>query len=80
MNGSMSPEETLKHLLDEVAKVVVGQRQLIEGLLVGLLCGGHVLVEGVPGLAKTTAVRTLARALGLNAGAFKASLSEIGLD
>ena len=41
------PQETLKHLLDEVAKVVVGQRPLIEGLLIGLLCEGHVLVEGV---------------------------------
>jgi MoxR-like ATPase len=62
------PEETLKRLLDEVAKVVVGQRPLVEGLLVGLLSGGHVLVEGVPGLAKTTAVRTLASALGLGFG------------
>jgi MoxR-like ATPase len=56
---------TLKRLLDEVGRVVVGQRALLEGLLVGLLAGGHVLVEGVPGLAKTTAVRTLAQALGL---------------
>ena len=56
---------TLKRLLDEVGRVVVGQQALLEGLLVGLLAGGHVLVEGVPGLAKTTAVRTLAQALGL---------------
>ena len=56
---------TLKRLLDEVGRVVVGQRALLEGLLVALLAGGHVLVEGVPGLAKTTAVRTLAQALGL---------------
>jgi MoxR-like ATPase len=56
---------TLKRLLDEVGRVVVGQHALLEGLLVGLLAGGHVLVEGVPGLAKTTAVRTLAQALGL---------------
>jgi len=55
----------LKRLVDEVGRVVVGQRPLVEGLLVGLLSGGHVLVEGVPGLAKTTAVRTLAAALGL---------------
>ena len=68
MAGIESPQETLKHLLDEVAKVVVGQRSLIEGLLIGLLSGGHVLVEGVPGLAKTTAVRTLATALGLGFG------------
>ena len=58
-------EEALKRLLDEVGRVVVGQQTLIEGLLIGLLSNGHVLVEGVPGLAKTTAVRTLAAALGL---------------
>jgi MoxR-like ATPase len=59
-------EDTLKRLVDEVARVVVGQQALIEGLLTGLLGSGHVLVEGVPGLAKTTAVRTLAHALGLS--------------
>jgi MoxR-like ATPase len=47
---------------------VVGQRALVEGLLVALLSGGHALVDGVPGLAKTTAVRTLAQALGLGFG------------
>jgi MoxR-like ATPase len=57
---------TLKSLTEEVARVVVGQRPLVEGLLVGLLSGGHVLVEGVPGLAKTTAIRTLAQVLGLD--------------
>jgi MoxR-like ATPase len=56
---------TLAQLLEEVARVVVGQRSLVEGLLIALLSDGHVLVEGVPGLAKTTAVRTLAEALGL---------------
>lgn len=58
-------EDLLKRLVDEVGRVVVGQRDLVEGLLVGLLARGHVLVEGVPGLAKTTAVRVLAEALGL---------------
>jgi len=58
----------IKLLIDEVGRVVVGQRALIEGLLVALLSGGHALVEGVPGLAKTTAVRTLAEALGLGFG------------
>ena len=58
-------EETLKQLRDEVNRIVVGQAALIDGLLIGLLAGGHVLVEGVPGLAKTTAVRTLAEVLGL---------------
>ena len=56
---------TLKELTEEIGRVIVGQRSLVEGLLIGLLAGGHVLVEGVPGLAKTTAVRTLAQTLGL---------------
>jgi MoxR-like ATPase len=55
----------LKALRDEVGRIVVGQTGLVDGLLIGLLAGGHVLVEGVPGLAKTTAVRSLAQALGL---------------
>ena len=61
-------QDTLGRILDEVGRVVVGQRALVEGLLVALLSGGHALVEGVPGLAKTTAVRTLAQALGLGFG------------
>ena len=47
----------------EVRKVLVGQRDMLEKLLVGLLADGHILLEGVPGLAKTTAVSTLARAV-----------------
>lgn len=48
---------------EEVARVIVGQDRLIRGMLTGLLTGGHILVEGVPGLAKTTAVATVARAI-----------------
>jgi MoxR-like ATPase len=47
----------------EIKKVIVGQDYLIERLLIGLLANGHILVEGVPGLAKTTAVKTLARTI-----------------
>jgi MoxR-like ATPase len=47
-------------LLAETAKVIVGQRHLVERTLIGLLTGGHVLVEGVPGLAKPLTVKTLA--------------------
>jgi MoxR-like ATPase len=47
-------------LLEEVGRVVVGQKKLVHRLLTGLLCNGHVLLEGVPGLAKTLTVRTLA--------------------
>ena len=50
-------------LLTEINKVVVGQRYLIERLIVGMLANGHVLLEGVPGLAKTTAVKSLAKAV-----------------
>jgi len=52
-------------LRTEVAKVIVGQEYLINRLLIALLCNGHVLVEGVPGLAKTLTVKTLADALHL---------------
>lgn len=48
-------------ILEETAKVIVGQRYLLERLLMGILIDGHILVEGVPGLAKTTAVKTLAQ-------------------
>jgi len=50
-------------LLSETAKVVVGQRYVLERVLIGLLSGGHVLLEGVPGLAKTLAVKTVAEAV-----------------
>jgi len=53
-----------RRVREEVGRVVVGQGALIERLLVGLLAGGHVLLEGVPGLAKTLAVSSLAKALG----------------
>ena len=52
--------ETLERVRREIAKRVVGQAVLVDGLLTGIIAGGHVLVEGVPGLAKTLAVKTLA--------------------
>ena len=54
---------TTQALVEAVERVVVGQRAMVEGLLIGLLCNGHVLLEGVPGLAKTLTVSTLARAI-----------------
>ncbi|MCH9740797.1 MAG: MoxR family ATPase [Epsilonproteobacteria bacterium] len=54
------------NIKNEIAKVIVGQEKLIDGLLIGLLTRGHILLEGVPGLAKTTAVNALAGTLGLN--------------
>src|SRR3990172_396950 len=53
----------VKRLTDEISKVIVGQKYLVERLLVGLLCDGHILIEGVPGLAKTLAVKTLSAAI-----------------
>ena len=53
----------IKTLREEIGHVIVGQEQLVERLLVGLLANGHVLLEGVPGLAKTMSVRTLAAAV-----------------
>jgi MoxR-like ATPase len=65
-------EATLKLAVDrlsavrrEIAKVIVGQEDVVEGVLICLLAGGHVLLEGVPGLGKTTLLRTLARTLQL---------------
>ena len=58
--------ETIKRIKEEMKKVVVGQDKMIEGLLAGLLCRGHILLEGVPGLAKTTTVNALAKTLGLD--------------
>ena len=50
-------------LTSEVSKVIVGQKNMVERLLIGLLCNGHILLEGVPGLAKTLAIKTLASAI-----------------
>jgi len=53
----------LSRLRSEIAKVIVGQTELVERLLIGLLCNHHILIEGVPGLAKTLSVTTLARVI-----------------
>jgi len=58
------PRRALEQVLYETKRIVVGQDPMLEKLLVALLVGGHVLLEGVPGLAKTLTVRTLARVLG----------------
>ena len=53
-------KELLQRSFEEVSKRIVGQRDMLEGMMTGLLTGGHVLLEGVPGLAKTLAVKSLA--------------------
>jgi MoxR-like ATPase len=70
MNQSTYPENgtPMERLLYEVKKVIVGQDHLLERLIVALLARGHILVEGVPGLAKTLAIKTVAEAIG---GEFK---------
>ena len=70
MDRNMNPEHGMRmeRVLYEVKKVIVGQDHLLERLIVALLARGHILVEGVPGLAKTMAIKTLAEAIG---GEFK---------
>ena len=53
----------VEQLVGEIGRVIVGQKDMVESLLIGLLCNGHVLLEGVPGLAKTLAVNTLANCM-----------------
>ena len=55
--------EPFRRLVEEVGKVIVGQEELMSRMLIGLLANGHLLIEGVPGLAKTTAVASLAQAI-----------------
>jgi MoxR-like ATPase len=62
--GGGGPELPMERVLYEVKKVIVGQDHLLERLVVALLARGHLLVEGVPGLAKTMAIKTLAQAIG----------------
>ena len=62
----MNSREKIQAVIDEMGKVVIGQERLINRLLVGLFTGGHVLLEGVPGLAKTLTINTLAKILDLH--------------
>ncbi|MDY8137976.1 MoxR family ATPase [Aquimarina sp. 2201CG5-10] len=57
--------EKLTHLKNEIGKVIIGQEETVEQLLITFLAGGHVLLEGVPGLAKTLMIKTLAQAIDL---------------
>jgi len=58
--------QIIKNIKTEVSKVVIGQNKMVDSLLAGLICKGHILLEGVPGLAKTTTINALASSLGLN--------------
>ncbi len=63
--SELDPASLLRRLIKRLERDVVGQRPLLERLVIALLAGGHVLIEGVPGLAKTRAIRSLAKALDL---------------
>jgi len=65
-SGAAGPREALAAVRDEVGKAVIGQEPVVSGLLIALICEGHVLLEGVPGVAKTLLVRALAAALSLD--------------
>ena len=64
----MAKKESVSKMIEDVeretSKIVVGQRDIIHSILRAVLCNGHVLVEGVPGVAKTLIVRSIARILG----------------
>ena len=65
-NRVSAQAELVTKIREEVAKVIVGQEKLIDRLILAMVTGGHILLEGVPGLAKTLSVNTLAKALGLD--------------
>jgi len=58
--------EVIKKIKEEIKKAIVGQEKMIDALLIGLITDGHILLEGVPGVAKTTAVKTLGKVLNLD--------------
>lgn len=64
LNEKIQQESSFVDLVQmEMGKVIIGQKHMIEGMLIGLLSNGHILLEGVPGLAKTLAINTLAKAM-----------------
>ena len=65
-NRISAQAELVTRIREEVSKVIVGQEKLIDRLVLAMVTGGHILLEGVPGLAKTLSVNTLAKALGLD--------------
>lgn len=67
LNAAVKQESVfVEKMLQEVSKVVVGQTEMVEGIVMGLLTGGHVLLEGVPGLAKTLTISSVSQAISLH--------------
>ena len=62
-SGNVAVPELVESLLNRAERVIVGQRENMEMVLLALICGGHILLEGVPGTAKTLTARTVARLL-----------------
>lgn len=67
LNAAIQKEsQFVTRMMSEVSKIVVGQNQMVEGIVMGLLTGGHILLEGVPGLAKTLTIATVAKTISLD--------------
>lgn len=67
LNAAIKQEnQFIEKMMKEVSKVVVGQKDMVEGIMMGLLTGGHILLEGVPGLAKTLTISSVAKSISLN--------------
>lgn len=64
--GTPQKQDQFTKLRTEISKVVVGQTDLVDRLILAMLCNGHVLIEGIPGLAKTLTINTLAKAMGVS--------------
>src|SRR5258707_9559907 len=67
-SSAPGPGSPLEQVLFEVKRLIVGQDRMLERILVGLLAGGHMLIEGVPGIAKTATVKALGTVLGCSFG------------
>jgi MoxR-like ATPase len=67
LNAAIKQEsQFVERMMQEIGKVVVGQKEMVEGILMGLLTGGHVLLEGVPGLAKTLTISSVSQSISLD--------------
>lgn len=67
LNAAIKQEnQFIEKMMKEVSKMVVGQKEMVEGIMMGLLTGGHILLEGVPGLAKTLTISSVAKSISLN--------------
>lgn len=65
INYLQQENERFQHLIKEISKVIIGHKDIIQSILIAILCKGHILLEGVPGVAKTTMIKAVAKALGL---------------